>query len=173
MQKDMYDMYIFPHLFLSLLVYSTIMLILIGFLFNIAPNLFIFIGPAFGVIFGFILKDYSYELYKDNKRRKFYLNLLNENVDEIIKRLPEEGADLVSEDVWATCINSGDLKLFSYSQASDLYKTFFYVKVHNYIAVRFSNNQVAREHLMINNQFLLEKLKDLKNKNWFKIERGD
>ncbi len=169
MKKDAYDIYIWPHVFLSSFISSIVMTILILFLFNIVPDLLIIVGPAFGVVFGFILKDYSYERYKDNGKRKYYLNLLNKNITDIIKALKNKHADLISEDVWATCLNSGDLRLFTHDQAGDLYDAYFYVKVHNYNAVRVANRLLDPNKILENNQFLLQKLENLKDKDWFKI----
>jgi len=170
MKKDAYDIYVWPHILISSFISSIVMIILILFLFNIVPDLLIIVGPAFGVVFGFILKDYSYERYKDNGKRKYYLKLLNKNITDIIKDLKTKDADLISEDVWTTCLNSGDLRLFTHDQAGDLYDAYFYVQVHNYNAVRFVNGLLSFDKIEINNKFLLQKLENLKDKDWFKID---
>ena len=64
---------------------------------------------------------------------------------------------------------SGDLRLFAHDQAWDLYDAYFYVRVHNYNALRFVNGLLSLDNIQENNQFLLQKLENLKDKDWFKI----
>ena len=54
MKKGAYDIYIWPYVFLRSFISSIVMIILFLFLFNIVPDLLIIVGPAFGVVFGFI-----------------------------------------------------------------------------------------------------------------------
>jgi hypothetical protein len=93
------------------------------------------IGSSTGVFIGFWLNRRN--LTRANQQRaEGYLKGLTNEISEAIGLLSNKQLQLLSDDLWQSAVNSGDLALFPYEPREDLRKAYFAMRKCNYEAIR-------------------------------------
>jgi hypothetical protein len=93
------------------------------------------IGSSTGVFIGFWLNRRN--LTRANQERaEGYLKGLTNEISEAIGLLGNKKLQLLSDDLWQSAVNSGDLALFPYEPREDLRKAYFAMRKCNYEAIR-------------------------------------
>jgi len=92
------------------------------------------IGPLVGVLAAYQINEWR-RWKLDQDRKKFFKNLLFEEVKKSITLLKQNKTNLIPIDGWNSLVNSGDVALFE-DQAIQLSDVYFKIQMHNYEATR-------------------------------------
>jgi hypothetical protein len=89
------------------------------------------IGSSTGVFIGFWLNRRN--LVKQNQERvNVYLKALTNEISEAMASLQKRILQLMSDDLWQSVVNSGDVVLFPYAPREDLRVAYFAIRKCNY-----------------------------------------
>jgi len=92
------------------------------------------VGPLVGVLAAYQINEWRRENL-DRDRKKFFNNLLFEEISKSIILLKANKTNLIPIDGWNSLVNSGDVALFK-DQAIQFSDVYFKIQMHNYEATR-------------------------------------
>jgi hypothetical protein len=88
-----------------------------------------YVSGVFGILLGFSL-DRLIDRVKDGQTKKEFLNLINEELTEIKRKLDlkTNKAEILYTDVWDSAISSGAVRLLSVGQVTELSRVYKSIK---------------------------------------------
>lgn len=100
------------------------------------------IGEAFLGVFAAFALQRAYSWYRDNETRKKLKESLRTELKQCISRLNGEGL-LLPIAMWHSTVTSGDVKLLSFNERTQLAAIYFKIENHNYEAKRVRDSEVV------------------------------
>ena len=99
------------------------------------------IGPFFGVLGAFVLER-LYSWYRDSQNEKKLKESLRSELERCLALLTGKG-NLLPVMMWNSAVTSGDVKLLSYDERTQLSGVYFEIENHNYEAKRVRDSSVV------------------------------
>lgn len=99
------------------------------------------IGPFFGVLGAFALER-LYSWYKDGQNRKKLKENLKNELESCLSQLTGKGM-LLPTMMWNSTVTSGDVKLLSFAERTQLSSVYFEIDNHNYEAKRVRDSAIV------------------------------
>jgi len=101
------------------------------------------IGPFFGVLGAFALQR-LYGWYRDSQNEKKLKESLRSELERCLALLTGKG-NLLPVMMWNSAVSSGDVKLLSYDERTQLSGVYFEIENHNYEAKRVRDSAIVAQ----------------------------